>query len=462
MQKRKKIPTKPRFALATQKAYDLLAALEVKEFPVDPKQIIKNFYNWNLAGWLELKYNTGEEDPLNLNAEKAEGKTVKMRDSDSYLIVYDERECNDQRIRWTLAHEIGHIVLGHLVEFESTSYNRRGLTEEEYGVLEVEAHWFAADLLAPKTIIRRFDFEDKSQGISLICDISKNAADKRLKEIKRRDLSYYKHESAIFRNFFNYLMEGRYYQTIHDTASKFYPSTLYTELCRESRICRKCGAFITDESYKFCPVCGAAVPEPERYMPNNLGNGIFTIGSLSSLYLKGKPYYELPVGSDGRLIFCPICKSVELLENKEVCLICNTPTTNKCLSEGKSIKHPYRFCPDCGAETTFKAIYDSFPVRITTSNIELSEDLDDYIECDYWSFIVMTIRLWEKKQQELFAVLEDSVAFYDCEEMIVFVRGEKEKEYAEECKEVILNCLSKYAESPVKNIEIRVAKPATY
>jgi Zn-dependent peptidase ImmA (M78 family) len=222
MQKRAEIPSKPRFSLATKKAYELLAELEICEFPVDPRKIIRHFPSWHLKGWLELQVNTGETDPLNLNSEKAEAKTVKLRGSDDYLIVYDERVDNIQRIRWTLAHEIGHIVMGHLIQFDATALNRRGLTQEEHGVLEVEAHCFASDLLAPKTIIRRFDFQNDPQGIALICDISRDAAERRLIEIKRMDFGYYPTENRILRNFYNHLSNGGFYQAVHDTSCRFY------------------------------------------------------------------------------------------------------------------------------------------------------------------------------------------------------------------------------------------------
>jgi len=313
MQRRKGIPSKPRFALATKRAYELLAELDICEFPVEPLKIIKHFPNWHLQGWRELHVNTVEKDPLNIDKEKAEAKTVKLRGSDEYLIVYDERVDNRQRIRWTLAHEIGHIVMGHLVHFDATALNRRGLTQEEYGVLEVEAHCFASDLLAPKTIIRRFGFRNDPKSIALTCDISIDAAERRLKEIKRMDFSYYPTENRILRNFYN---------------------------CLES-----CGLY-------------------------------------------------------------------------------SRPTK-----------------------------------RLSANSIRIPGSLDDYIECNYWPFIVMTVGYWEK-EKELYAALEDSIALYDYEDMVIFVRGNKEADFARQGKNVILQCLKKYGESPVKHITLMVAEPA--
>lgn len=461
MQKRAEIPNKPRFSLATQRAYSLLAELDIGEFPVDPRKIIKHFPSWHLVGWLELQQNTDEEDPLHLDKEKAEAKTVKVRGNDDYLIVYDERVDNSQRIRWTLAHEIGHIVMGHLVDFGATALNRRGLTKDEYGVLEVEAHWFASDLLAPKTIIRRFDFNDDEQGIALICDISKDAAERRLKEIKRTDFGYYSTENRILRNFHKHLFSGGFYDAIHETACKFYPSVIFPDMCKEARVCRNCFNFVVEAQYTHCTMCGKPVPTPEAYNPINLGKResgkFFFVGWPTNI--KGKLYYELPLDQNERLGFCPICRSVDSIEGKEQCEVCGTPVSNHCIAENKVLNTASRYCPDCGSGTTFRAIYDSLPERLAAEKIRIPADLDDYIECEYWSFIVMTIGFWEK-DRELYAALEDSIAFYDNEDMVIFVRGDREAGRAQNGKETILLCLSKYGELPVKRLNVIVAEMA--
>ena len=71
----------------------------------------------------------------------------------------------------------------------------------------------------------------------------------------------------------------------------------------------------------------------------------------------------------------------------------------------------------------------------------------------------MTIGYWAK-ELSLYAALEDSIAFYDCEDMVIFVRSNKEADCAHKSKEAILTCLAKYGESPVKNISVVVAEMA--
>lgn len=456
--RRIRVPTKPRFAYARQRAYELLADLGIDEFPIDPRKIIKCFPEWYLLGWLELKYNTGVDDPYGLERDSAEAKTQTVRGSGEYVIVYDERIESTQRIRWTLAHEIGHIVLGHLVHFEGTSLARGDLTPAEYGVLEVEAHQFAAELLAPQTIVGRFDFQDNPQGISLICDISRDAAIKRLEQIRKPTYSYLPTETKILRNFYNHLIDGDFYQVAHDTALRFFPSSIYPNLCKDCRICDKCHSFITDEAYRFCPACGSSVPEPDIYSPYKPHRGLLVgnIGDIhKEIYKQGRQYYHFPV-MDGRLMFCPVCRRSGT-PTGDTCT-CGEPAVNSCTIEGRVLSERDRFCPHCGAPATFKALYDRLPERLCDGNVDIAEELDDYIECEYWRFVVMTMGAWEK-DITTYTVLEDSYAIYDDADMVIFVRDRDAQAAATKGTTTVLKCMRNNGYLPVKHITIQIARP---
>lgn len=78
-----------------------------------------------------------------------------------YLILYNA-EMNAGRIRWTLAHEIGHIYIGHLevIEGAEIAYNeQRGF----YDQFESEADYFAWNLLAPLPILREMGIRSASE-----------------------------------------------------------------------------------------------------------------------------------------------------------------------------------------------------------------------------------------------------------------------------------------------------------
>lgn len=211
MRRKRRIPDKPRYATITRKAYQLLAELEIAKFPVDPFEIINQLDSLYLAAWTELKENTSDSDPLLLKVRKLDAETIVKRGSGEYLIVYDDTIGYLPRIRFTLAHEIGHIVMGHFTEFEKTSL-REGVAPAEKIVLEREADAFAAELLAPRTILQRFPgIKNDPAWLQQTCFLSEQAADIRAKELKRVDFGYYKHEDRLHRNFYNYLEKSGVY-----------------------------------------------------------------------------------------------------------------------------------------------------------------------------------------------------------------------------------------------------------
>jgi Zn-dependent peptidase ImmA (M78 family) len=72
-----------------------------------------------------------------------------------YLILYNA-DMNSGRVRWTLAHEIGHICLGHL---EAIGEAKIAYVESRwfYDQFESEADYFTWNLLAPLPIMREMD-----------------------------------------------------------------------------------------------------------------------------------------------------------------------------------------------------------------------------------------------------------------------------------------------------------------
>lgn len=229
MSRKRTIPSKPRFAFAVKRAYEVLADIGATTLPIDPFRISEHYPEIHIVSYTELKESTACADPFDFdrrNAQNAfletlthrsssdriDGETHKYRGDDEYLVVYDDRIGNECRIRWTIAHELGHILLGHFVEFTLTSFfrgagvkERVGLADEEYGTLEVEAHFFAAAFLSPATVIKKIDACGSAFGIMATCNISEDAAYKRLDELKRLPYGGYEVEGLLNRNFYNYI-----------------------------------------------------------------------------------------------------------------------------------------------------------------------------------------------------------------------------------------------------------------
>lgn len=86
-----------------------------------------------------------------------------------FVIAINECSCGERRRRFTIAHEIGHCVLGHLLR-ESSHESER------------EADRFAAELLAPICVLRECGIKH-AEEISRLCGISMAAAEICLKRL---------------------------------------------------------------------------------------------------------------------------------------------------------------------------------------------------------------------------------------------------------------------------------------
>lgn len=77
------------------------------------------------------------------------------------------------RVRFTIAHELGHILLGHLGDGEHTVYNQDPSPED--APEEHTANVFASRLLAPACVLHALGAVTPEQ-IAAVCDISMAAA----------------------------------------------------------------------------------------------------------------------------------------------------------------------------------------------------------------------------------------------------------------------------------------------
>ena len=210
MPRKTQIPDEPRYSYVRQRAYRLLCELEIDRLPIDPWAIAKALENIHVLKWTELRDNCHQADPLSIDKEGADAKTQHIRGRNDYLVVYDDRVKSFGRIRWTIAHEIGHIVLGHLVSFDATALCRGSLTETEYKVLEREADCFAVNLLAPMTIMNRIPSVKTAYDYMKVCQLSEEASKNCLEELRllksgKRIPFPIKEEEMLYRLFFHFL-----------------------------------------------------------------------------------------------------------------------------------------------------------------------------------------------------------------------------------------------------------------
>jgi len=163
MSRKRTVPTKPRFALAVRGAYEVLAKIGACELPVDPFRIGDYFPEIKIVAYTELRDNTGCKDPLKFD------------------------ECNARAA---------------FLEFFSSAARMPALTPRHTRCAEKRAIlWYMM------TVFGKLPVCKNGEGIRDICDISDDAACKRVNELKRLPYSSYEIEETLNRNFYKYIKE---------------------------------------------------------------------------------------------------------------------------------------------------------------------------------------------------------------------------------------------------------------
>ena len=112
------------------------------------------------------------------------------------------------RQRFTAAHELGHILLGHVGKHKLVKREPSSLDNP----IEQEANVFASRLLAPACVLWGCNVKT-AEDIIKLCDISRQAAEyrmERMNELYKRDM-FLSHplEREVYRQFYEYIREHR-------------------------------------------------------------------------------------------------------------------------------------------------------------------------------------------------------------------------------------------------------------
>ena len=172
------------YKTARDKAWQNLKKYRIKSLPVDVFEMCKKagvkIFTYRSGGRLIKKY----ELEKNLNND---GFTTKI--NGNYVIFYDDTITPKSRIIFTIAHEMGHIALGH-ARTGVTIWNRG--EQAEPSPEETQANIFASRLLAPACVLKELDIRTVEE-LQKITGLSYTAAKirmDRLKQLRARDKFY--------------------------------------------------------------------------------------------------------------------------------------------------------------------------------------------------------------------------------------------------------------------------------
>ncbi len=323
------IPSRPRFNYAEEKARQVLLYCNVSTMPVDVRSLIKSSNKCIIKRYSKLieRYSFSKQDLVDEFGDDG-AILYDARKVKPYTIVYNDVDKPSTRITWTLAHELGHLVLKHHIDFDETKLSRGGLTDDEYKVLDVEADAFAAELLAPIMVAISANWDSKV-ALMQHCGLSAVAARNRSRSIRKVinfKECYFKYEREIYSSFFNHI---------------------YMKYCVE------CKTFFVSREAIYCPICGSH-------------NIIWKEGEENIMRYSG-----ILVDENSKALTCPKCENEEIFADGDHCMICGFNLINKCVGEaqydqfgglegftggcGKLLPGNARYCPYCGGQSSFFA-----------------------------------------------------------------------------------------------------------
>lgn len=184
-------------------AWQILLDCEVNRLPVNLSAVCRRLKI------LVLSYGKNMDLIERVNLGRLVGHTDGMTfyAKDMPVIFFDEQKPLP-RVRFTVAHEVGHIILGHVQPGGVTTANREpspGVSPEEQA-----ANRFAARLLAPACVLWGLDVHT-AEDIMDLCQISRASAEfraQRMAELYRRDKFMTSAlERQVYRQFQPFIME---------------------------------------------------------------------------------------------------------------------------------------------------------------------------------------------------------------------------------------------------------------
>ena len=136
----------------------------------------------------------------NVNLLKDEESGTTLMQKGKLYIVYSDKQ-SVRRCRFTIAHELGHIFLGHMFQADGNGFVTTDAAEHSANV-------FARDLLAPACVLHELQILTAAE-ISMLCNISLEAATyraNRMQELEKRN-AFYKHplDSEVVKQFIEFI-----------------------------------------------------------------------------------------------------------------------------------------------------------------------------------------------------------------------------------------------------------------
>ena len=186
-----------RYQQARDTAWRALLQLREKSLPVDAEGLARD------VGMACLPFPGAEEEPrlYSLLKKAGAGKAVSLRIRGKWHIFLREKGMTDAERRFAVAHELGHLLLGHEtwalapgVRAFTGQENEGDVLEDPEDISDDAADIFAIRLLAPACLLHEMHI-DTAGGIQRLCGLPPRAAAvraQRMELLNQRD-AYFTH-----------------------------------------------------------------------------------------------------------------------------------------------------------------------------------------------------------------------------------------------------------------------------
>lgn len=315
--------TKIRYKHIQSIANNVFISCKLNSYPIDLFLLFKHFKNCRVVSYSAhmKKFNLTEKETIS-HFGSDEGCTIYNPLKDRYIIFYNDLDTYfkvPERVRWTLAHELGHVLLEHNKISDKTKIFRSTLSDDEYSWMEAEANRFASLLLANPIILDKLNISSEAD-IKKYCNLSLEASKYRYENLLKWKKKKYttKYDLIILKQFKRFINRNT---------------------------CSLCNYSFYIKHANFCPICGNY--EFNKEESNVIYSGIY-------------------VNENNKALTCPNCENEQIIKEGDYCKICGSYLINRCsningydsvdglvIPCGRAADGNARYCHYCGEKTTF-------------------------------------------------------------------------------------------------------------
>ena len=379
----------PNYQRAIDCAHNLLFTVRIDSFPVPLKRILDSqcidivSYERYCNALDTTRKSLGSEllvtpDQLSDSNYTQDGFTTIV--PAGYRIVFNNK-ASESRKRFTISHELGHIMLGHFNELSALSKLPAEELDELQHIHELEANCFARNLLCPAAsaveLLREYGLAPEKR----------KSAESRI--VWHQDADTFcmcPDLSDVYLFSASYIISHEFAQVRIDSLWRDFDMTPSSDRERLSNfsftscwMCSDCSAPWIDPSRRICYNCGT----------HNSAK-LFLQKDIVDLKLPPRPV-RIPY-KGLCLTSCPFCGNEDIPDNSTYCIICGKALTNPCIpqlplertvrSAIAMIPHQQshlnapgiNYCLICGSRTLYSLAY---PESDLFEYLDDQEALDD-------------------------------------------------------------------------------------